>query len=149
MIYKGKLPVKNVKSVGAIIINDQQKVLILFQKQNRYWEFPKGKVELGEENDELDTLRREIFEEAGLKKIKVIKEFRHGFNYQFKFDNFLIKKNNIFYLAKTIEPEEVVLSDEHLEYKWVSLPAVNRFFKHKNQRVLIYKLREFLSPPGK
>lgn len=144
---KKNLPEKFVKSVGACVMDEQQRVLILFQKQNRYWEFPKGKVEPGEEKEEMDTLRREIEEETGLKDFEIIQEFRQGFKYQFVLHGQFITKNNIFYLAKT-KSTDVTISDEHLEFKWVSLAAVNRYFKHKNQRIFVYKLREFLEKNG-
>jgi dATP pyrophosphohydrolase len=141
--YKKNLPIKNVKSVGAVVLNARQKVLLVFQKQNRYWEFPKGKVEIGEEKDESRTLKREIFEETGLKNLKVIKDFKYIIKYQFILHGHLIHKDNIYYLGLS-KNDEIILSDEHLAFKWVSLQAVSRYLKHKNQRILIYKLREFL-----
>lgn len=141
--YKIKGPIKYIKSVGAVILNEQKKILIMFQKQNRYWEFPKGKVEIGEEENELGTLKREILEETGLKDLQLISGFKFDIKYRFTLHGQLIHKSNIYYLAKT-NNNQIKLSTEHLEYKWVNILAVNRYLKHKNQRILIYKLRDFL-----
>jgi 8-oxo-dGTP pyrophosphatase MutT (NUDIX family) len=139
MIYR---QTKYVKSVGAIILNQEKRVLIVLQKENHYWEFPKGKVEASDK-DEIATLKREIFEETGLKNFKIVKGFKNIIRYNFVLKNNFIKKNNIFYLVY-VENPKIQLSEEHLDYKWVSLVAVNRYFKHKSQRILVYKLREFL-----
>lgn len=135
--------IKYVKSVGAVILNKENRVLIMFQRENHYWEFPKGKVEMGEEAEEQKTLKREIQEETGLSDLKIIPGFKYHLRYQFILRGQVIRKDNIYYLAKTAR-NEIKLSDEHLKYKWVSLIAVNRYLKHKNQRILIYKLREYL-----
>ena len=139
------LPVKHVESIGAVIINPKGKVLIMFQKQNRYWELPKGKVESGEE--EITTLKREILEETGIKDLEIIKNFKNNFRYQFTLHGNFIKKNNIYYLAK-VKDSKIELSEEHLYYKWVSLNEVNKLFKHKNQKQLINKVKEFIKEHG-
>lgn len=139
MVYR---QTKFVKSVGAVVMNKDRRVLIMLQKQNHYWEFPKGKMELMDKN-EMATLKRELFEETGLKNFKIVKGFNHIIRYSFILKNNFIKKSNYFYLIYAENPE-IKISDEHLDYKWVSLTAVNRYFKHKSQRVLVYKLREFL-----
>jgi len=139
MVYR---QTKYVKSVGAIVLNKERRILIMLQKENHYWEFPKGKVESTDKN-EIATLKREIFEETAIKHFKIVKGFNHVIRYNFILKNNFIKKSNIFYLIYTENPE-VKISDEHLDYKWVSLAAVNRYFKHKSQRILVYKLREFL-----
>ncbi|MFA6027948.1 MAG: NUDIX domain-containing protein [Patescibacteria group bacterium] len=135
--------IKYVKSVGAVVLNKDNRMLIMFQKENRYWEFPKGKVEPGEEENEQNTLSREIEEETGITDLKIIPGFRYRLRYQFTLHGQIIRKENIFYLA-VAQNDKIKISDEHLDYKWVSLLAVNRYLKHKNQRILIYQLREFL-----
>ena len=138
-----KLPVKHVTSVGAVILNPKNQVLIMFQKQNKYWELPKGKVEPGEEKVEMVTLRREIKEETGLDDLDIVKGFRDNFRYQFKLHGSFIKKNNIYYIAK-VTNSKVKLSEEHTDYKWLSFAEANKIFKHKNQKILLNKVKNFL-----
>ena len=54
---------KNEKACGAVIKNEEGKILLIFQ-QNGFWGFPKGHVEEGE--TEPETAVREVFEETGL-----------------------------------------------------------------------------------
>ncbi|WP_112182320.1 MULTISPECIES: NUDIX hydrolase [Paraliobacillus] len=50
---------------GAIIFDDQKRVLLHLRADNQTWGFPGGYMELGESVKE--TARREVFEETGLK----------------------------------------------------------------------------------
>ncbi len=51
-------------SVAAVIVNDQQQVLMTQRRDNGHWEPPGGVLELGESIP--DGLRREVREETGL-----------------------------------------------------------------------------------
>jgi mutator protein MutT len=50
--------------VRAIILNEQQEILLQLRTDTGYWSLPAGGVELGE--TALEALQREIFEETGL-----------------------------------------------------------------------------------
>ncbi len=129
------------KSVGAIILNAQNQVLIMFSARNKYWEFPKGKVEPGEK--ELDTLKREMFEETGIQRFRLNPTFREFLYYRFRVTDQLIQKVVVYYLFKT--GSDVKVSDEHKDYKWVSIEEVPKYLKHVNQRDLIKRLRAFMA----
>jgi len=128
------------KSVGAIILNAENKVLIMFSSANKYWEFPKGKVEKGE--GELDTLKREMMEETGIKRFRLHPSFREYLYYTFRVNNLLIQKVVVYYLFKT--GASVQVSDEHLEYKWVEIPEAAQYLKHANQKDLLKRVQVFL-----
>ncbi|MBR4223356.1 MAG: NUDIX hydrolase [Oscillospiraceae bacterium] len=49
---------------GAILINDRDEILLQKRKDNRYWDYPAGSMELGESFEE--CARREVYEETGL-----------------------------------------------------------------------------------
>ncbi|MEO3925873.1 NUDIX domain-containing protein [Micromonosporaceae bacterium B7E4] len=51
-------------SVAAVIVNDEDQVLVIKRRDNGHWEPPGGVLELGESI--LDGLRREVREETGL-----------------------------------------------------------------------------------
>jgi len=128
------------KSVGAIILNAQNQVLIMHSAANKYWEFPKGKVERGER--ELDTLKREIFEETGIRRFRLHPTFREYLYYTFRVGNQLIKKVVVYYLFKT--GASVALSDEHSAYQWTNFDDVAHYLKHINQRDLVKRVQLFL-----
>lgn len=134
------LPRIKQKSIGAIILNAQNQVLLMFSAQNKYWEFPKGKVERGER--ELDTLKREMEEETGIRRFRLHPSFREYLYYTFRVNNQIIQKVVVYYLFKT--GAAVKLSDEHSDYKWVNPDEVAQCLKHVNQRDLMRRVQYFL-----
>lgn len=128
------------KSIGAVILNPQNEVLIMYSSANKYWEFPKGKVERGEK--ELDTLKREVYEETGIRRFRLNPAFRESIYYSFRVNNAIINKVVIYYLFKT--GAQIHVSDEHMDYKWVTLDEVDTYLKHVNQKNLVKRVRAFM-----
>lgn len=60
---------KIIEAAGGLVFNDEHKLLAILR--NGIWDLPKGKVEKGESCE--DAALREVEEECGLKKIKLIK----------------------------------------------------------------------------
>lgn len=61
---------KSTHSAGGVVLNKKGQVLVVNQRR-RSWSLPKGHLEEGEEI--LDAARREIYEESGLKELKLVK----------------------------------------------------------------------------
>jgi len=133
-------------SAGAIIFrkNDRIKYLLLFREgSGRYkplWGFARGKIEENEE--EMSTVKREIEEETGLKKLKYLK-FREKISWFFRKDGETMFKESIFYLAEN-KDEEVKISDEHDDFKWCSFKEAMDLLKFKNAKEVLTKADEFL-----
>ncbi len=132
-VSRPQKPVEVSKSVGAVILNTKNQVLLVFQKKNKYWEFPKGKVENAE--TEIQTLQREIEEETGIKRFRMAKRFRKVMYYNFQYKGRTIQRRVVYFLIKTAD--RVRISDEHTEYAWVPLERAKERLKHKNQINLI------------
>ena len=58
----------NVGAGGAVINKNR---ILLITNNGKFWGFPKGKIKKGEEL--IDTARREIYEESGIKEIELIR----------------------------------------------------------------------------
>ena len=98
--------------VAAIIIK-QNKILIGKRKDKDIgggkWEFPGGKIEVGETNSE--ALERELYEELGI-SVKIGKEFM---NYEHVFKTTIY---NITFMEIT-DYEGEIYNNAHSEIKWV------------------------------
>ncbi|MGG1441503.1 8-oxo-dGTP diphosphatase MutT [Brevibacillus laterosporus] len=105
---------KQVDVVGAVIINDHQKILSALRSQQMslpgMWEFPGGKIEKGEKPQE--SLIREIEEELGC-QIEV-GELISDSVYEYP----TVKVRLITYFAKVVSGEPV--ASEHEELRWIS-----------------------------
>tara|TARA_B100000003_G_scaffold124349_1_gene111441 strand:+ start:415 stop:816 length:402 start_codon:yes stop_codon:yes gene_type:complete len=98
--------------VAGIIIN-QNKILIGKRKDKDIgggkWEFPGGKIEVGETNSE--ALERELYEELGI-GVKIGKELM---NYEHVFKTTIY---NITFM-EIIDYEGEICNNAHSEIKWV------------------------------
>lgn len=94
-----------------------------------HWDFPKGKLEPGESN-EMAAIR-EIHEETGL-VVELDKNFEHKLFYKFRSrEGELVSKQVTFFAARA-QTKDVVLSDEHTAYQWLSYEEARRILTYDN-----------------
>lgn len=137
------------KSAGAIIFRRKSnKIYYLLlhypssaKAPKDYWDLPKGHIEKDE--NELETVRREVEEETGLKDIEFVGGFREGIRYFFKFKGENILKFVTFYLAKT-KTKKIRLSYEHKDYAWLEYKQALEKLTFKNAKEILKKANEFL-----
>lgn len=145
------------KSAGAIIFRVENGVryflLLHYPAINRkggHWEFPKGHVEAGENEEE--TMRREINEETGIDQLKIIPGFKEYIKYFFrkKQDEKIktqkptwIFKLVVFFVAET-ETKEIKLSHEHIGFAWLPIDEAIKLTTFKNSKELLKKANEFI-----
>lgn len=112
---------KYIEVVAAIIIHNNQ-ILCVKRSENKLsyisqkWEFPGGKIEVGETRDE--TIKREILEELKM-NIKVEEEFltvSHQYpDFHLTMHSFICSSEN----------KELTLT-EHIDYKWLDKNELNQ-----------------------
>jgi 8-oxo-dGTP pyrophosphatase MutT (NUDIX family) len=138
------------KSTGAIIFrreNGKIFYLLLYypslshRAEKNFWDFPKGHIEKGE--NEIDTAKREIFEETGIKEIKFLDGFKEQIKYFFKWKGKNILKYVTFYLAETNQ-KEIKISPEHLDWCWAEFETALTLLTHKNSKDILKKAKAFL-----
>lgn len=133
------------KSAGAVIFreNNIRKYLLLKYsgKRGEYWDFVKGKIE--EDEEEKDTVKREIEEETGLTAVNFVGGFRKKIHFFYKRDKKLVSKEVIFYLLKTDE-KKVKISHEHLDYTWVSYDKALEHATFENAKKVLKEAEAFL-----
>jgi len=132
--------------VGGVIFNKEDKVLVLQRSKDEevfpeIWELPSGKREFFE--DSQSGLIREIKEETGLSKIKIIMPF-YVFEYKLEKQDEIRDTTQINFLVKLLEDEEVKLSKEHQNFAWISKDEVEKYKLSEETKSVILKAFELL-----
>jgi len=139
------------KSAGAVIFRKEKGkiyyLLLNYPSTTRgakkdYWDLPKGHVEKGEK--ELDTVKREVEEETGLKDLKFVEDFKEWIKYFFRHEGKTIFKIVTFYSAET-ENEEIKISGEHIGYEWLPYEEAIKQLTFKNAKEILRKANDYLN----
>ena len=130
-------PVHTVTSAGGVILDAENRVLLLRRKQEGTWVLPKGRVEPGESLRQ--TALREVEEETGLKNLRIIREIglvRYIFfwrpnnvNYKKTVHYFLMKLNN--------GENELKMEPNFSEYAWQKADEAAKLLTFENDRKIV------------
>ena len=134
-------------SAGVVVFRRTEKgVLYLLLKYGwGHWGFIKGHIEPGEKD--IDTVKREAFEEAGLSDLKFIFGFREKIEYEYFFRRERRHKTVYYYLAET-KQENVRLSYEHKDYAWLPFEDALKRITYDNDREVLRKAHRYLKKLG-
>lgn len=138
---------KRERSAGAIVYrkeNNQVFFLLLWYCAG-HWDFPKGNIEKGEK--EIDTVKREVYEETGITDLEFVFGFREKIQYYYRRGREKIYKEVIFYLAKTRQ-KEVRLSYEHKGYEWLPFEQAYKKVTYPSSKEVLRKAYEYLKSLG-
>ncbi len=154
---KQKLPMRH--GVGAIILNNQNKVFVGKRKDNpvNKWQMPQGGLDHGESY--LSAMKRELYEETSIKSVKVLKELDGFFEYELPKNLVgIIWKGKFrgqrqkWFISKFIGNEKEIniktSKPEFIEWKWINpdeLPHVIVDFKKKMYVNLLENIKEFIN----
>jgi len=144
--------------VGAIVLNNNNHVFVGKRKDNpiNKWQMPQGGVEKNE--DLLNAMKRELYEETSIKSIKVLKELDSWLSYELPSNllgriwkgKYRGQKQKWFIVRFTGNENEINLNTKHpefIEWKWIEieqLPNVIVDFKKKVYIVLESELKKFI-----
>ncbi|MCL7402352.1 MAG: NUDIX domain-containing protein [Thaumarchaeota archaeon] len=132
------------RSAGAVVFYLSESVIeyLLLHYEAGHWDFPKGAIEEGE--NELDTVRREVWEETGINNIEIVKDFRKEIEYFYRKLGELVRKRVVFYLARS-NTKEVRLSYEHRGYIWLDYPKAMRKLTFRTARNVLEAAHTYLA----
>jgi bis(5'-nucleosidyl)-tetraphosphatase len=128
------------RSAGFIItsnnFHDFDCSVLLLHYRSGHWDFPKGNIETNE--TEFQAATRELREETGISKFRLIPNFRYMVNYKYFRKSTLISKQVTLFLAST-EVKKVEVSHEHIGYKWMDINISTNQLTYSNAKnALIY-----------
>ncbi len=133
------------KSYGVIPIfksEDGFYVLLVKNSKGGHWGLPKGTPEKDEKP--IDTARRELFEETGIKDIDVKTEASFEEKYDFEQNNIIYNKTVVYYPGFVTEMTKGTQLDQIDELKWVKIDEAKNTFTHQSVIDVVAKLSAWL-----
>ncbi|MBL7047130.1 MAG: NUDIX pyrophosphatase [Candidatus Marinimicrobia bacterium] len=119
------------------------KYLLLKRRKKKFyghlWQGVAGRIEEGESAKE--TVYRELKEETGLTPVRLFVVDHLSSFYQ----SFKDRINLIPVFGIEVESDEVILSDEHLEYRWVNLEEALSLLSWEQQRKALSVLHRMIT----
>jgi|ERR1035437_2668233 ADP-ribose pyrophosphatase YjhB (NUDIX family) len=112
-----------IKAAGGLVKNEKDELLMIYR--NGHWDLPKGKMEKGETPDE--TAIREVEEECGVKKLKIVRPLTSSYHIFFKDNKECIKRSYWFEMTCKDSSKPVPQAEEGIkEAKWMSREEVKK-----------------------
>jgi len=129
------------KTVGIVIFRKEGRGIryLLLHHGGPYWNFPKGRQEAGETEEQ--TARRELREETGIADVKIIDGFKHEYDYDFDLEvkdgiREKVFKHAVFFLGE-VASDAVTISHEHTDFGWFDYETAHeRSFYQQGQNLL-------------
>ena len=132
------------KGIGAIIFRETSegtRFLIFHRTKNwQGWELLKGGIQEGESS--LNSLKREIMEETGIKDYKIIKSTIKTIKYDWP--EFFAKDHKLytgaeheFFLVKTDQKDVIIDKNEHDNFKWVDQEEALKLLTYNNHKEVL------------
>ena len=135
------------KSCGAVIFikkDDSTKYLLLNYAAG-HWDFVKGNVEPNE--NEKQTVVRELQEETSITDAQFIEEFREPIVYFYRRQGLTVHKEVVFFVMESYT-DKVKLSFEHVGYAWLDYQHTMEKLTFKNSKDVLQKAHDFLKKNG-
>jgi 8-oxo-dGTP pyrophosphatase MutT (NUDIX family) len=131
------------RSAGIVLFcqKDGTKLFLLLHYPSGHWDFIKGRIEKDEGLKE--AALREAREETGIIDIRFIDGFEEKIQYVYQFDGRPVRKQVVFFLAKT-NTTQVRLSDEHHDYVWLDFDSALEKTTYQNAKELLRKAKDLV-----
>ena len=134
------------KSYGVIPIfkgKDGFYILLVKNSKGGHWGLPKGTPEKDEKP--IDTAKRELFEETGIKDVEIKSEPTLEEKYDFEQNGTVYSKTNTYYLGFVSEMTEGNQLDQIDELKWVKIDEAQNTLTHQSAIDVVKQLDKLLN----
>lgn len=143
-----RLPVLREKSCGIVPFREVDgEILYLVISsavtKREHWEFPKGGVEEGER--EIETALRELWEETGVKDVRVLPGYREPIRYIYRRPEGLVSKQVVYFIAEVGDPRVKLREVEAKDYRWANYEESRKLLRHANARALLARCHAFIT----
>ena len=114
-----------IQAGGGLVQNEKNEILLIFRRGK--WDLPKGKLDKGEKLEECAI--REVQEETGLQKIKLLKPLLITYHTYHEGARYVLKESH-WYHMKADSAENLVpqITEDILEIKWVSPTSLKDYY---------------------
>src|SRR5580765_1764786 len=125
---------RKTRSAGGVVIDNEGRVLVVSQRGTS-WSLPKGHIDPGE--SALAAAKREIYEESGIRDLKLIRELgtyeRYKIGVDGGDDRAELKVITMF-LFRTSERELRPVDPDNPEARWVERAKVAALLTHQRDK---------------
>ncbi len=141
-IFWGK-KVREVASAGIVVFVKENNAIkyLLLHYPHGHWDFVKGKLEEGE--IEQEAAIRELQEETGL-HAHIMPDFRDSFSYYYTEVDGLEAHKKVYFFVGEAYSTDVTLSEEHIDYAWLSYKHAHERLTFDNAKELLKKAHDFI-----
>ena len=130
-------------SAGVVVYKmvDGQIHYLLLRNAKGHWDFPKGKIEQGE--DERTAALRELQEEAGI-EVEILDGFEASFDFIYSGSSGQKVKKIVHFFIGCAKTFDIKLSREHTDHTWLPFEQATESFQFSEQEKLLIAVNDFL-----
>jgi 8-oxo-dGTP pyrophosphatase MutT (NUDIX family) len=116
-----------IQAAGGLVMNERKEILIIFRRGK--WDLPKGKMDKGEKLE--DCAVREVEEETGLTKVKLISPLSITYHTYHEGARFILKESHWYNMKVSGEQKLIpqITEDIH-DIKWVKTKDLQPYMKN-------------------
>ena len=112
---------------GGLVQNEKKEILLIFRRGK--WDLPKGKLDKGETLE--DCAVREVEEETGLQKVKLVAPLTITYHTYHEGTRFILKESHWYNMKATGDQKLVPQTEEDIhEIKWVKADDLSKYRKN-------------------
>lgn len=122
-----------IQAGGGFVINNKEEVLLIFRRNK--WDLPKGKLDKGETLEQCAV--REVREETGLKKVKLLSPLTVTYHTYHEGTRFVLKESHWYTMTADANEKLIPQAEEQIqEIKWVPPTEVKKYFQQTYPSVI-------------